>query len=222
MNTRTFLFVPLLTCSLLAGCNNSEEDSGKVTQWLGDETHLAVSGTVQGTTFDVLLQGNEASNLYCNRFYTPRLGEMPAEDGTYTDDQLFYAMSEVGGVIDMNGEAKEFTFGYWRHDMPSGTVLDVVPREFGAAIPQGKTWADFNLFNPGDHILSGLESAASSGTVEFLLNDGPIDDGGVMRSDGRLGLFADVSWGPREDLVVSVTADCQSVFVPWASDLVQP
>lgn len=222
MNTRTFVFLPILACSLLAGCNESNDDSATITQWLGEETHFVASGTVQGNVFDVRLEGSDAAGVYCNRFYTPLPGEMPAEDGTYTSDQVYYAMSMIGGIVQVNGETKEFNVVYWKHDLAGGSVLEVVPREFGGSIPAGKTWANINLFQPGEHILSGLETAASSGTVELLLNDGPTDENGVMRTGGKIGVFMDLSWGPREDLVASVTADCQSIIVPWATDLVQP
>lgn len=223
MNIRATLLVSIIACAPLGACSSAEGENAGVTEWLGDETHLAISGAFQGSTFDVHLEGAEADSVYCNRFYTPLPGATPDAEGNYDGTQVYFAMKELGGIINFEGEPKEFTIAYWRHDVAEGTELDVIPRQFGESIPEGKTWSDINMFNPGENLLSGVESAASSGTVKLLLNSGSPDASGVMRpSGGRTGEFVSVSWGPRESLNISATADCVSMVVPWAQDLVAP
>lgn len=224
MPIRTSTFTHAVTCAaLLFACGGSDEPGSGTTEWLGEDTHFAVSGTFQGTTFDVLLEGEAASSIYCNRFYAPLPGEMPDAEGNYGGDQVYFAMKEIGAIFDVNGEPKEFTVAYWRHDMGAGTELEIVPRNFGDVIPAGKTWSDINIFDPGTNILSGVESAASSGVVKLELNTGSPDASGVMiPSGGRTGEFVSMSWGPREALQISATADCNTLVVEWAQDLVAP
>lgn len=207
----------------LAGCAKDDEQPAALTSWLGEQTHLAVRGTFQGKTFDVQLEGDDAG-IYCDRFYTPMPGAAPTSGGQYDTSQLYFAMKEVGAVIELEGQPTQFTISYWRHDAPAHSTLEVIPRTFGTAIPEGKTWSDINLFAPGTDVLSGVESAAESGTVKLELNSGEPDSNGIMIPDGgRTGLFAAVSWGPQDNLTVSATTNCRAAtMAPWAQSRILP
>jgi hypothetical protein len=174
---------------------------------------LAISGTFQDKTFDVHLEGDAAKDVYCNRLYAPLPGQQPGADGNYDPSQVYFVMKELGGIIQLDGQPMEFTIAYWRHDVAAGTDLQIVPRTFGSTIPEGQTWSDINLFTPGTEVLSGIESAAMSGTVSMKLNSGTPDQGGVyIATGGRTGEFVTASWGPHETLNISATADCK--FAP--------
>jgi hypothetical protein len=207
----------------LAGCSKDEEQGPSLTRWLGEQTHLAITGTFQGKTFDVHLEGEDAG-IYCDRFYTPLPGNAPDAEGNYDTSQLYFTMKELGAVIELEGQPTQFTISYWRHDVPAGTTLEVIPRVFGSSIPAGKTWSDINLFAPGADDLSGVEQAAESGTVKLELNTGDPDANGVMIPDGgRTGIFTDVSWGPQDHLTISSTSDCrQATMAPWAQSRLLP
>jgi hypothetical protein len=207
----------------LVGCGGSSSSKG-VDHWLGDSPHLAISGTFQGQTFDVDLKGTAAAGIYCHRFYVPLPGTSADASGGFDTSQMYFGMKELGGVIDLEGTPTEFTIAYWRHDVAAGTDLAVVPRTFGTGIPDGQTWSDINLFPPGGDVLSGIESAAASGTVSMKLNSGTPDAGGVViPSGGRTGEFVSVTWGPSDNLSISVTADCtQFVPAPWAQSRILP
>jgi hypothetical protein len=133
-------------------------------------------------------------------------------------------MKEIGAQITLDGQPTEFTISYWRHDLPAESTLEVISRTFGTAIPEGKTWSDINLFAPGATDLSGVESAAESGTVAIELNTGDPDANGVMIPDGgRTGEFISVSWGPQDHLTVSATANCgPAAIAPWAQTRLLP
>lgn len=226
--------VALFTSMTLVACGSSPDaGSAEVTQWLGEATHLAISGTLQGHTYNVHLEGDKASGVYCNRFYTPLPGTQPDAQGGYDTSQVYFVMKELGAVIDVDGTPKEFTISYWRHDVAAGTDLTVIPRVFysemvsgSGLIPEGKTWSDVNLFDPGGSNLIGLETAAASGTVSMKLNTGVPDEGHVMvPTGGRTGEFISVSWGPNEALKISATADCFTVpanATVWAQSRIKP
>jgi hypothetical protein len=207
----------------LAGCDKDDEEPAALTGWLGQQTHLAVTGSFQNKTFDVHLEGDDAG-IYCDRFYAPMPGTTPDSSGNYDTGRLYFAMKELGGIIELEGQPTQFTISYWRHDVPSSSTLEVIPRTFGTAIPEGKTWSDINLFAPGADVLSGVESAAESGTVRLELNTGEPDANGIMIPEGgRTGLFASVSWGPQDKLTVSATSDCRAAtMAPWAQSRILP
>ena len=212
-----------LSVSVLAGCG-AASSGASVTKWQGDTTHLAVSGSFQGQTFDVNLQGAAASGVYCNYIYAPLPGTAPDSAGNYDTSKLYFVMKELGGVIDLEGTPKEFTISYWRHDVRAGTDLKVIPRLFGTSIPEGETWSDINLFTPGTDNLSGLESAAASGTVSVKLNTGTPDQNGIFIASGvRTGEFVSVVWGPHDFLNVSSTSDCNPALIgTWPQSRLLP
>jgi hypothetical protein len=207
-----------------AACGGGSSNKAAVDHWLGDTPHLAISGTFQGQTFDVNLQGDAASGIFCHRFYCPLVGTQPDASGNYDTSQMYFTMKELGGVIDLEGTPTTFTISYWRHDVAAGTDLTVIPRTFGTAIPDGETWSDINLFPPGADDLTGIESASASGIVSMKLNTGTPDQGGiVIPSGGRTGEFFAVSWGPTDNLNVSATADCSPYIpAPWAQSRLLP
>lgn len=206
----------------LAGCSKDDEQPAALTSWLGEQTHFSVTGTFQNKTFDTHLEGDDAG-IYCDRNYAPMPGTMPDAEGNYDTSRLYFAMKELGAVIEVEGQPMHFKLSYWRHDLPSGT-LEVVPSNYGTALPAGKTWSDIKLFTPGNDDLSGVVSAAESGTVRLELNTGEPDANGIMIPDGgRTGLFASIGWGPQDKLAVSVTADCgEAAMAPWAQSRILP
>ena len=212
-----------LSVAPVVGCGTSAAGPS-VTKWQGDSTHLAISGSFQSQTFDVNLQGADAAGVYCNRFYAPLPGTAPDTAGNYDTSQVYFVMKEMGGVINLEGTPTEFTISYWRHDMPAGTDLTVIPRLFGTSIPAGETWSDINLFAPGTDNLSGLESAAASGKVSIELNTGTPDQNGILIPSGvRTGEFIAVSWGPHDFLNVSTTADCgPPIIATWPQSRILP
>jgi hypothetical protein len=207
----------------LAACKENSE-THTVDGWLGEPTHLAISGSYQGTVFDVDLKGDTAAGVRCVRFYTPIAGTQPDAAGNYDTSQLYFVMMEIGALIDVEGSPKQFTIAYWRHDMGAGTDLQVVGRTFGTTIPSGQTWSDINVFDPGTDILSGIESAAESGTVSMKLNTGVADANGIFKpTGGRTGAYYDVSWGPDDNLNVSASADCLTApLALWAQSRIMP
>lgn len=229
MKTRSAKLLACCAAAIAVGCGSAHDtNSSAVTQWLGESTHLAISGTLAtvgsspNQTFDVHLEGDAASGVYCHRFYAPAVGAMPDAEGNYDTSQVYFAMKELGGVIDLGGQKKEFTISYWRHDVPANTDLTVIPRAFGTPIPEGQTWSDINIFDPGADVLSGIETAAASGTVSMKLNVGTPDSNGMIASGGRTGEFISVSWGPHDNLSVSTTADCTTIYplAAWATPLI--
>lgn len=208
---------------VLAACGNDDEQPAAVTSWLGEETHFAITGTFQNKTFDAHLEGDDAG-IFCDRFYAPLPGTMPDESGNYDTSQLYFAMKELGAVIELEGQPTALTISYWRHDVPTSGTLEVIPRIFGTALPEGKTWSDINIYAPGTDDLSGVESAAESGTVRLELNTGEPDENGIMIPEGgRTGLFASVSWGPQDNLAISATSDCgEAEMAPWAQSRILP
>lgn len=224
MNAPSRILSAVAALIVVAGCSSgTDEGQPTVTQWLGEQPHLAISGTFQEQTFDVHLEG-DAAGVHCERYYAPLPGAAPDADGNYDTSQVYFVMKELGAVIDLDGVATEFSISYWRHDIAADQQLTVVPRTFGTALPEGETWSDVDLFAVGAEPTSGIESAASSGTVSMRLNTGLPDANGVMIPDGgRTGEFISVTWGPRESLNVSASADCgPSQVVPWAAARILP
>jgi hypothetical protein len=223
VNIRSLSILALIPVTTLAACGSGNE-GGSVTHWLGESPHLAISGTFQGQTFDVNLQGDAASGVWCERYYAPLPGTQPNASGMYDTSKMYFVMKELGGVIDLEGTPTAFTISYWRHDEAAGTDLHVVPREFGTAIAAGNTWSDINIYAPGADSLSGVESAAASGTVSMKLNDGTPDANGiVIPSGGRTGEYVSVTWGPHDFLNISATSDCRpAIPAPWAQARLLP
>jgi len=133
-------------------------------------------------------------------------------------------MKEIGIVVDYEGKPTDVSVGYWRHDAQAGTSLDVIPRQQGTSIPEGKTWVDFELSEPNSMGPNGIEKAAESGTFQMKLNTGTPDQGGVyIPTGGRTGEFINVSWGPQENLTISVTSDCQDAeLAMWGRQVAPP
>jgi hypothetical protein len=223
VNTRHLSLAVVISLSL-AGCGSSSGSGNNVDSWQGEATHLAITGTFQDKTFDVHLEGAAAAGVHCNRVYAPLPGTQPDAAGNYDTSQVYFVMKELGAVIDLGGTPTEFTISYWRHDVAAGTDLQVIPRVFGTSIPAGQTWSDINLFAPGETDLSGIESAAASGTVSMKLNTGTTDAGGILiPSGGRTGEYVAVSWGPHETLHVSSTVDCNpAIVVTWPQTRILP
>jgi hypothetical protein len=224
MMLRTLRLVAIVTLLGHPGCRgNADSGSSALSAWLGDATHLAVEGTFQQKTFNIHLEGDAAKSVYCHRFYAPLPGQQPDAMGQYDTSQVYFAMKELGGVIELDGKPQEFNISYWRNDVPAGSSLEVVARSFGTSIAKGQTWSDINIFEPGMDVLSGIESAAASGTVSIKVNTGTPDKNGIVMSGGRTGEFISVIWGPAESLKVSATADCTlALVVPWAAPLIKP
>ena len=206
------------------GAAPEKEDLGKVDQWLGDKLHFAVSGTFNGKPMNIRLEGDAAKHVRCTRNYAPLPGEKPGADGKYATNQLYFVMKEIGIVTDVEGVPTDVSVGYWRHDPPPGTSLEVIPREQGTSIPAGKTWVDFELSEPGATGPSGIEKAAERGTLRMELNSGTPDESGVyIPTGGRTGQFASIDWGPQEKLTISVTSDCQDAeLAPWGPRVAPP
>ena len=230
MNTLRVRSVFLVASVILGGCGSSPDvGTGPVDQWLGDTPHFVISGTFGGRDYSSHLEGDAAiaAQLRCNRAYAPLPGVQPAPDGTYDTSQVYFVMKQIGVVIDIDGQPKAITVGYWRHDAEAGTDLEVIPQVLGGSIPEGKTWVDFKVelpdpkpFNPP----SSPVRLAESGTVAIKLNSGTPGPGGVyVASGGRAGELVSISWGPHESLKISATSDCQdSEVVTWARPLLAP
>lgn len=224
MMSRKFGFISLVVLLGHSGCgSDTDSGTGAFNSWLGEASHLRIVGTFQQKTFDVDLKGDAAKGIYCHRFYAPLPGTQPDAMGKYDTSKVFFAMKEMGGVIDIDGKPQEFTIAYWRHDMPAGTDLEVVARVMGSTIATGQTWSDINIFEPGKDVLSGVESAAATGTVSMKMNTGTPDANGIVMAGGRTGEFISVVWGPGESLKVSATADCNvTLVVPWPGIWIKP
>jgi hypothetical protein len=218
--------VSLLALLTAAGCGAApdQEDTGKVSQWLGDKLHFAVSGTFDGKPMNVRLEGDAAKDVRCTRNYAPRPGEKPNAEGKYDTSQLYFVMKEIGIVTQLDGKPTEVSVGYWRHDVAAGTSLEVIPRVRGTSIPEGKTWVDFELGEPGAMGPTGIEKAAEAGTFEMKLNTGTPDHSGVyIPTGGRTGEFISINWGPQESLTISITSDCQDAEIaPWGPSVAPP
>jgi hypothetical protein len=217
-----------MALGLLAGCGSAPEDSASaaVTEWLGDSTHFAVSGSFDGKPMNIRLEGEAAvaAGVYCIRNYAPLPGNVPDAMGKYDMNKMYFAMKEVGAVVDIDGQKRDLSFGYWRHDPAAGTTLEVVPRAFGTSVLTGQTWVDLGIVEPGMIATSGVESAAESGSLAMKLNTnmGTTEDT-FISGGGRTGELLTLSWGPQNNLKVSVSADCRdSLLAPWAPRLVLP
>jgi hypothetical protein len=175
-------------------------------------------------SFDTNLEGEAAAGVRCTRYYSPLVGTEPDAEGRYDTSQMYFVMAELGAVIEVDGAPKEFSISYWRHDVSSGSQLQVQARTTGTAIPAGETWSDMNLYDPGTDFLSGIETAAATGSVSMKLNTGDVDANGIIKATGgRLGAYFDVSWGPDDYLKVSATGDCgPAIIVTWAQAYLLP
>ena len=153
----------------LAGCGSSVDDaqSSELTHWLGDTPHFAVSGTFQGKSMNIRLEKDAATaaGVYCKRNYAPLPGNVPDATGKFDESKVYFAMKELGAIVELDGQKRDISFGNWRHNPVAGTSLTVVPRTFGTAVPDGQTWVDIGIIEPGMAPTSGIESAAESGTV---------------------------------------------------------
>ena len=212
----------------LAACGSAPDDtqSTELTQWLGDAPHFVVSGTFQGKPLNIRLEKDaaKAAGVYCSRNYAPLPGNVPDASGKYDMSQMYFAMKEVGAIVELDGEKKDLSFGNWRHEVAAGGTLNVVSRTFGSAVPAGQTWVDIGIIEPGKPPTSGIESAAESGTLAMKLNTnmGATEDAFVA-GGGMVGQFLTLSWGPTDKLTVSATAECRdSLLAPWAPKLVLP
>jgi hypothetical protein len=225
VKVRRSFAVSLLTVLASAGCGAAaEQDTATITQWLGDSPHFAVSGSFNGKPIYLRLEGDAAKAVRCTRNYSPLPGVMPNADGKYDTSQMYFVMKEIGIVVDYDGKPTDISVGYWRHDPAAGTSLEVIPRQQGTSIPAGKTWVDFELSEPNATGPSGIEKAAESGSLQMNLNSGTPDQGGVyIPTGGRTGEFVTVSWGPQENLTISVTADCQDAeLAMWGRQVAPP
>jgi hypothetical protein len=218
----------VLALGLLAGCGSAAEDesTSSLTDWLGETTHFVASGTFQGKPIDIRLMGDAATGAgaYCSRNYAPLPGNVPDAEGKYDLNKMYFAMNEVGAIVELDGQMRDISFGHWRHEPTPGTTLTVVPRTFGAPVPAGQTWVDIGIIEPGKIATSGIESAAESGTFTMKLNTnlGATEDTFVS-GGGKMGVFISLSWGPQDKMTVSATVDCRSsVIAPWAPALVAP
>jgi hypothetical protein len=215
---RSFAF-SLLTAVAAVGCGSAApDDAGAIDQWLGDSPHFAVSGTFNGKPMNYRVEG---AAVRCDRTYAPLPGVKPNAEGVYDTSQMYFVKKELGVVVELDGVPTDISVGYWRHDPPAGTSLEVMPREQGTRIPEGKTWIDFELKEPGAMAPTGVEKAAESGTISMKLNSGTPD--GIITTGGRTGEFVSISWGPEESLTISATADCRNAPVAmWANAVIPP
>lgn len=211
----------------LAGCGSADDPStNEVTEWLGDQTHFAASGSFDGEPINIRLEGEAAvaAVVSCERSFAPLPGNKPDASGKWDTSKVYFAMKELSAIVDFKGQKREMSFGHWRHEPAAGEMLTVVPRTFGSTIPAGQTWVDIGIVEPGMIATSGIESAAESGTLTMKLNTnmGATEDT-FVEGGGKTGEFLSLSWGPHDKLNVSITAECgQTTMAPWASNLVKP
>jgi hypothetical protein len=225
VNIHRCVALSVLTAFAVAGCGGAADEEDKVLdQWLGESTHFAVSGTFEGKPMNIRLDGETAKGVKCTRSYAPLPGAKPNADGKYDTSQMYFVTKEISAVIEFDGVPTEFAVGYWRHDAPAGTTLEIIPRKQGNPIPEGQTWVDVEMGDPNVEGPAPINKAAETGTVSIKLNSGVADQGGVyIPSGGRAGEFLTLNWGPKENLKVSATADCEdSEVVLWASRVVPP
>jgi hypothetical protein len=226
VKVRCSFAISLLSVVAAAGCGSAaDEDTGTISQWLGDSPHFAVSGTFNGKPMNYRAEGAAATGLRCTRTFGPLPGAKPDASGNYDTSQIYFVKKELGMVVDIDGTPTDISVGYWRHDAPAGTDMEVIPRVRGTAIPQGKTWVDFELKEPGSSAPTGIEKAAESGAISIKLNSGSPDQNGIfVASGGRTGEFVNLSWGPEETLTISATADCttDAAWAVWAPGFVLP
>ena len=212
--------VSLLATLAAAGCGAApdQDDSGKLSQWLGDNLHFAVSGNFNGKPINIRLEGDAAKHVRCTRNYGPLPGAKLNADGKYDTSQVYFVMKECGIVTDVDGVPTDVSVGYWGNDPAAGTTLEVIPRKHGTPVPVGQAFVDFELSEPGASGPTGIEKAAERGTVELKLNSGMPDQNGiVVPTGGRTGEFISINWGPQEILTISLNAEGEDAqFAPWA------
>jgi len=228
MSIRYLPVASFVSFALLTGCGGPADDtsSTSLTEWLGESPHFAVSGSFNGQPIDIRLEKDAATaaGVYCQRNYAPLPGNVPDANGKYDMTKLYFAMKEVGAIVDLDGQKRELTFGYWRHEPAAGTTVEVVPRTFGTTVAAGKTWMDIGIVEPGMPATTGVESAAESGTLAMKVNTSVADaEDMFVAGGGKTGEFVSLSWGPHDKLTISVTAECrETAMAPWAVNLIKP
>lgn len=199
----------MLLSQPLAACDPSTSDSDPRSEWRGSAPHLAVSGTINGETFEAVLEGAAAAggvSLYCTREYIA-----PGTDDALVLDEAVYNETSFWAQLEILGETRIMQFELKEHDLQNaevGSEITIIPRVESELPAPSEGWFDFEWHDETDE--ETYEASAISGSVYLTHFDGELGDDGRVIPDGQgsVGLVAKARWSVNEELTISVTAPC--------------
>jgi hypothetical protein len=204
------LAVPLCV-GMLSGCD-TEEQAG-VPEWLGEDPHFRVIGTVDGESLDIGEGGTiEVTSLECEREYIAPL------DGDGIPDlsqAQFTQMQLMVEVLD-GDETRIIELEFKPHDLQSdaiGTEIEIIPR-LDTDPPDGSEnamWFEWQWEDQSGNEL--LEISAQDGLFTLELFTGEPGPGGVVipSGEGSIGGHLSARWSPTNSIEMSFTAPCVTV-----------
>lgn len=193
----------LAWCAALAGCG-SETGSREIPEWLGEENHFELVGTLDGEELDISLDG-DSTQVFCTREYT-----VPA-DAAGEPQYAMGALSEVkiNAFVTIDGEERLIELELKRHDLQSdaiGTVVTIVPRSDTMDPAPSEMWLEWEWHDAADE--TTFEGAAQTGTFTLEHYSGTPDDTGLVIPDGAVGGHWTARWSETEELTGSFTVPC--------------
>lgn len=194
----------------VVGCGGDDVET--IDAWQGEDFHVRIAGTVDGTAVDLELDSASAADLaraFCKREYvvpdpndpaTWSQGTMPSVEATFR-------------IVD-GGLEKEYELGFTAadfNDVTAGSALTVVPPVEEQAPAAGQSYLELEWsWETADGMFVNYEGSATSGTIAVELLDGTRGADGVVIPDttGRLGIFFDTAWPMGGSLAGSLTVKC--------------
>ncbi len=208
----------LVTASIgfSTGCAKESNDVAPL-EWMGDQPHFAIRGTLNGENLDVTLEGDAAKdleNLHCLREYqVPSEATSTDETDAGVEDWENGKMSEVQVIVQLNvnGTSRELDLELKRHNYQAdevGTEVTIIPRDDSKEPGSTEMWSEIEWYENDENI---YEQASQEGTFVLKRFTGtPGEDNPLVipENTGSVGGVLTAKWSPTETVSISFTADC--------------
>lgn len=195
----------------LSACVEQTEEPS-VPEWLGEQEHLRIVGTLDGEELDIGEGGSlEVEDFFCRREYLA-----PEIDGVLDESQAAFTELKIYATVANASGTRYLTLEFKRHDLQSsviGAEVEVVPRLETVEPGPDQMWVEYEWNDAEGTEL--LESAAQAGVFTLELFSGsPAPGSAVIPADeGMVGGHLSARWSPTEALELSFSAPCREIKV---------
>lgn len=209
MTQNTIRMLAIAPAVFAFACTPVVEDG--VPEWLGEEAHFRIVGSIEGEAIDVGSAADGAAlevvDFYCRREYAAPLDA----DGLLDHSKAHFDELTLYATVMDGDEERYISLEFKSHDLqsdPIGTSVEVVPRVDGTVPEPTQMWFEWEWLDiNGDEV---VETAAQTGEFVLELYTGDPDEGGVVipAGSGSVGGHLYARWSQTDEIELSFSAPC--------------